>query len=223
MNALIAKIVDRLNRRRTEQKEAALAWIEETGANWQARIDRVKEMIANNPFNPDPAEIGGLPDEEKLLQLMIDATSEAQTKGRGDDDTLQSDLTRLTNVLVELKAGRAAQLEHGTALRNAEVSLARHYEEAALLTAEGGILDRPAAKILESASSSVLVGGPAWLPRALGWPIVIPALAVLSLMLALIFTKAVCWLKPSDDVRSDSYLNDPNWPLPPGARQEFST
>lgn len=219
VNGLIAAFIEGLNRRRAEQKDEALAWIEKSAEAWRARIDEAKGAILRSPFDPDLTQTGGRTASERLLRQMIDAMTDAKSGSEAGANGPASDEMRLRGVLTELEAGRAAQLEHGSALKEAEAGLTQLHKESAEIIAEGGVLDRPAAVIL-AAASVVKTGLPTYL-WAIGWPALVPAYVVLSMVLALIGTVAACWIWPPAEVAAEDYLNDPNWPLPADAKREL--
>ena len=233
VNDLVSAVVYGLNRRRAEQKDKALAWIENKAAAWEVRIDQAKGAILQNPFDPDLSRSGGPAASEKLLRQMINAMNEAQSSQPAKDresgttngsaaraNGLASDVDRLKGALADLEAGRAAQLEHGKVLKEAEAGLTRLREGAGKITAEGALLDRPAAVVLAPASV-IEAGTPTYL-WAVGWPVLVPAFAALSIVLALLATVIACRIRPPVEVAADDYLNDPNWPHPPSAQREFS-
>ena len=128
-------------------------------------------------------------------------------------------MARLSDALEQLEAGQAAQLEYGTALKEAETALADLRTKAGPLTGDGGILARPAVTVLEPASASLPVAG---FYAGLGmWPLLC-GLIVMSLGAAFVATALVCRLKPNAEIAAGAYLDDPNWPLPQGARRELS-
>lgn len=229
----LAAFVDRLNAERAEQRMNALAWLERRGAAWQAGIDEAKAAILQSPFNPDTSWTKNPAKSEQLLRMMIRATVEAKTtaengdagsasSGRPDAATeLASDAARMATVLADLQAGQDAQLEHGKALKEAEAALANHRQQAAILMSEGSLLSRPAARVLEPPA----VKAQNWIQQlqAAGWQALLPILTLLSLITATVGTFVVCriWPGPGEE-RNDDYLNDPNWPLPPGAHRDLS-
>ncbi len=226
LSGQLKAFVDRQNRHRAKQRTEAEFWIEQRRAAWQARIDEAKAAIVQSPFDPALPRPSGRSESMKLLRLMIDAMAEAKTAQQFSDherqgDDLAADTTRLADVSRKIEAGRAAQLHYGTLLREAEAGLARLDEDARELRREDGVLRRPAA-VITSMPASGQVSKPLQHLRTAGWQIILPALAIASLILALIVTLIVCKLWPPLEVARDDYLNDPHWPLPQNAHRDLS-
>lgn len=234
LDDLITAFADAANDERAQQKIEVMAWTMRREASWRGRIDQAKAAIVDSPYDPDLERNGGPTRGEKLLRLMIDAMTEVRTATWTDNQSLGaatdiagddgSDLAlaeaRLNDALARLEAGQAAQLEYGTALKQAETGLAQLRLRTALLIGDRGLLARPAVTVLETASAAIPVigrhlgGTPIWLPLSV--------LVLFCLAVALGATTLVSRLKPAADIAAGAYLNDANWPLPQGARRELS-
>ncbi len=234
LNGLLQAFASRQNRRRAEQKTETAFWIERQRTVWQARLDKAKAAIVQNPFNPALPKASGRSESAKLLRFMIDATIEAQEARPAEDldvalesgpqassGALAAETSRLTDALQQLEAGRAAQLRHGKQLKEAEAGLARLDRDAKELMGRDGVLDRRAVSITAPAFAEVK--HPLQHLRAAGWAVLLPALGIVSLVFALIATLIVCRFRPPIEAASAEHLNDPHWPLPPHAHRELST
>ena len=217
LDGLIARLIADMNERQQGLRQEALSWIQKRETVWQAKVDQAKAAILDNPFDPDPSRVGGQHASEKLLRLMLAALEETD---KGQVPELASDVAQLNAKLALFERGQDAQLEYGTALRNAEAERARLQKEAGMLTAEGAIFDQPAVIILASAAGSRSQTFDR--VRTIGLTPLLPALAVASLVLALLGTMLanLIWARPKVD--AGTFLNDPNWPLPPTAVREPS-
>ncbi len=234
LNGLLQAFASHQNRRRAEQKTEAAFWIERQRTAWQARIDEAKAAIVQSPFDPALPRASGRSESAQLLRFMIDATTEAQAARQANNqgaaleygsgassNGLATETTRLTDALRELEAGRAAQLRHGTQLKEAEAGLAKLEGAMRELMARDSILDRRAVTILAPAFAEVT--NPLQHIRIAGWQILLPALAFASLVLASIATLSIYGLKPPIKAALGDHLNDPHWPLPPDAHRDLST
>lgn len=102
--------------------------------------------------------------------------------------------------------GRAAQLHHGTLLKEAEAGLVKLEMDRNGLMGQEGFLDRPSATFLAPTSAKVVKSTPA--PSGSRLQILLPALAIAGFALALIAPLIVYRLWPPIEVASASYLND---------------
>lgn len=232
----VTAFVERENERRSAQREDAAAWFDQRIEAHHAQIAAAKEVILKSPLEPAPASSEAGSDGEALLRLFIDATAQARASddpGHSDasrssiDTSLDKDLARLASALSGLGTENATLIEYGTALRNAEDGLAELEGEARRLMDTGGVFDRPAAEIVESALPAPATAlSPAWATPLLAhaekrW-VLWPLLAALCLLIAAIGVLIIAHLRPSPVIAADDYLDDPHWPLPEGAHRDLS-
>ena len=231
INDRITTFVERLNLERAMQRELASSWIDRFGSQWRARLEDAKSAITTSPFDAGATSEQDPFKTERLLRFMIDATAAAQTslevEGHGNNvvpeqsaevANLASDVTRLTSAMADLERRHAAQFKQVQELKTAEESLARHLKEADIIQAPDSLLNRPAALILSPAvamtEDDALGNG----KTSLIWL----AMLALSLLMAALGTMIFGRYQHAAASGNNEMLNNPNWPLPPGADRELS-
>lgn len=232
VNDRIETFVERLNLERAMQRELASSWINRSSSQLRAQVDEAKAAITLSPFDVGGASAEDPFKTERLLRLMIDATVEAKTNLDAQDGereiagaknvevaSLTSDVTRLTSAMASLEQRHAAQFEQVKELKAAEEKLTRHLNESEAIQAPGGPLSRPAAIVLAPAAAVLEDGSLGNGKTAFIWV----AMLALSLLMAALGTMMAGRYKRTVATPGNiAMLNNPNWPLPPGANRELS-
>lgn len=236
VNERLHTFADNLNVEQTRQRDKVRPWIRRSGMLLLAEIEEAKAAILQSPFDAGSPSIEDPLRAEKLLRLMLSATVEArvglqaEANGSASNEwphteiaSLAADATRMTTALSALEVRHAAQLKHVNALKKTEAKLAEFLRATADLQDASGLLNQPAVTILAPAAIKEAVWFRLTRVATTDWRSLLTSSALLSLLLALPMIALICiiWPKPAAITAAD-YLNNPNWPLEPGAYRELS-